>query len=109
MTRGDNLSGSHQAGWDVDDAPLELYQGPDPRRGALSKLALPVWVAGEPCGLGTPVASADGPGPVGLGGQGLVVPGRTALGVGPHGFPGAGMLDRAPHRFGLAALVPLAP
>jgi len=89
--------------------PLSSTRGLIPAEETLSKLALPVWVAGEPCGLGTPVASDDGPGPVGLGGQGLVVPGRTALGVGPHGFPGAGMLDRAPHRFGLAALVPLAP
>ena len=84
--------------------PLSSTRGLIPAEETLSKLALPVWVAGEPCGLGTPVASDDGPG-----GQGLVVPGRTALGVGPHGFPGAGMLDRAPHRFGLAALVPLAP
>ena len=89
--------------------PLSSTRGLIPAGETLSKLALPVWVAGEPRGLGTPFASDDGPGPVGLGGQGLVVPGRTALGVGPHGFPGAGMLDRAPHRFSLAALVPLAP
>ena len=67
--------------------PLSSTRGLIPAEETLSKLALPVWVAGEPCGLGTPVASDDGPGPVGLSGQGLAVPSRTLLGVDPDDPP----------------------
>ena len=37
--------------------------------------------------LGTLLTGDDGPGPVGLGCEGLVVPGRALLGVGPHRSP----------------------
>ena len=63
--------------------PLSSTRGLISAGETLSKLALPVWVAGEPCGLGTPVASDDGPGPR----EGLVVPGRALLGVDPYRSP----------------------
>ena len=59
--------------------------------------------------LGRFSPATDGPGPVGLSGQSLVVPGRTALGVDPYRPPRTRMGDRVPHRLMTPADVALAP
>ena len=63
----------------------------------------------EPGALGTSLAGDDGPGPVGLSGQGLSVPGGALLGVGPHRPPRPRILDRVPDGLSPDSLVPLAP
>ena len=77
--------------------------------GASSRVASPAWAVGEPRASGLLVASDDGPGPAGLGCEGLVVPGRALLGVGPHRWPRARMDDRVSHRLMTFADVALAP
>ena len=59
--------------------------------------------------LGRFSPATDGPGPVGLSCEGLVVPGRTALGVDPYRPPRTRMGDRVPHRLMTPADVALAP
>ena len=57
--------------------------------------------------LGRFSPATDGPGPVLLGVQRVVVPGRSLLGVAPYRSPRTRVSARVPHRLGLAALVPL--
>ena len=72
-------------------------------------MASPAWTVTKRVPLGHFWPATDGPGPVGLSGQGLVVPGRTLLGVGPHRPPRARVSDRVPHRLMTPADVALAP
>ena len=87
VIRGDDLTGAHQAGRDVGDVALEAHQGPGSGDGGLIKDLIALMDGDKTRALGTLLTSDDGPGPVGLSGQGLVVPGRTLLGVGPDGPP----------------------
>ena len=84
---GDDLTGIHQVGRDVGDVALEAHQGAGPGQGGLVQGGVTGVGGDEPGALGTLLAGDDGPGPVGLGGQGLVVPGGALLGVGPDGPP----------------------
>ena len=72
-------------------------------------MASPAWTAGKTSVLRTLLAGDDGPGPVGLSCEGLVVAGRSLLGVGPHRWPRARMGDRLPQRLMTPADVALAP
>ena len=71
-------------------------------------MASPAWTVTKRVPLGRFSPATDGPGAIGLSGQGLVVPGRAALGVGPHRPPRTRVSARVPHRLGLETLVPLA-
>ena len=106
---GDDLTSVHQACRDVGDVALETHQGPGPGDGHLIEDLTALMNGDKTRALGTLLASDDGPGPVGLSGQGLVVPGRALLGADPDGPLRARVGVRVPHRLGLAALVPLAP
>ena len=109
VIRGDNLTGIHKTGRDVRDVVLGTHQGTGPGDGGLIQGGVTSVDGDKTRALRTLLAGDDGPGPVGLSGQGLVVPGRAPLGVGPHRWPRAWVSDRVPHRLGLKALVPLAP
>ena len=69
----------------------------------------PAWTVTKRVRLGCFSPATDGPGAIGLSGQGLVVPGRAALGVCPHRPPRAWMGVRVPHRLMAPADVALAP
>ena len=69
------------------DVALETDQGPGSGDGGLIEDLIALMDGDETRALGTLLTGDDGPGPVGLSGQGLVVPGRTALGVDPHRPP----------------------
>ena len=83
VIRGDHLTGIHQACRNIGDIPLEPHQGTGPGDGRLIEDLIALMDGDEPRALGTLLAGDDGPGPVGLGGQGLSVPGGALLGVGP--------------------------
>ena len=87
VIRGDDLTGVHQMRGDVGDVALEPHQGTGPGDGRLVQGGVTGVGGDEPGALGTLLAGDDGPGPVGLGGQGLSVPGGALLGVGPHCSP----------------------
>ena len=70
-------------------------------------MASPAWVVTNLVPLGRFSPATDGPGPVGLGGQGLSVPGGALLGVGPHRPPRPRILDRVPDGLSPEALIPL--
>ena len=74
VVRGDHLTGIHQAGRDVGDIPLEPHQGPGPGQGRLIEDLIAFMDGDEPRALGTLLAGDNGPGPVGLSGQGPSVP-----------------------------------
>ena len=84
---GDDLAGVHQACRNVGDVALEPHQRPGPGDGGLIKDLIALTDGDKTRVLGTLLAGDDGPGAVGLRGQGLVVPGRTLLGVGPYRSP----------------------
>ena len=105
---GDDLTSIHQECRDVGDVALETHQGPGPGDGGLIKDLIALMDGDKTRALGTLLTGDDGPGPVGLSGQGLAVPSRTLLGVDPYRPPRTRVSDRVPHRLGLAALVPLA-
>ena len=68
-------------------------------------MASPAWTAGKTSVLRTLLAGDDGPGPVGLSCEGLVVAGRSLLGVGPHRWPRARTTVLVLYRLGLETLV----
>ena len=109
VIRGDDLAGIHQACRNVGDVALEADQGPGSGDGGFVQGGVTGVDGDETRALGTLLTGDDSPRPVGLSGQGLVVPGRALLGVDPDGPPRARVGVRVPHRLGLAALVPLAP
>ena len=76
-------------------------------REASSRVASPAWVVTNLVPLGRFSPATDGPGAVGLGGQGLSVPGGALLGVGPHRPPRPRILDRVPDGLSPEALIPL--
>ena len=108
VIRGDDPTSVHQMRGNVGDVALETHQGPGPGDGRLIKNLIALMDSDKTRALGTLLTGDDAPGPVGLSGQGLVVPGRALLGVRPYRSPRARMGVRVPHRLGLAALVPLA-
>ena len=87
VIRGDDLTGAHQACGDVGDVALEAHQGPGSGDGGLIKDLIALMDGDEPGALGTLLAGDDGPRPVGLSCEGLVVPGRALLGVDPYRSP----------------------
>ena len=87
VIRGDDLTGIHQACRNVGDVALEAHQGPGPGDGRLIEDLIALMDGDKTRALGTLLAGDDGPGPVGLSGQGLAVPSRTLLGVDPDGPP----------------------
>ena len=87
VIRGDDLTGAHQAGRDVGDVALEPHQGPGSGDGGFVQGGVTGVDGDKTRALGTLLTGDDGPGPVGLGCEGLVVPGRALLGVGPHRSP----------------------
>ena len=105
---GDDLTGAHQAGRNVGDVALEPHQRPGPGQGRLIEDLIAFMGGDEPGALGTLLAGDDGPGPVGLGGQGLSVPGGALLGVGPHCPPRPRVSVRVPDGLTTLADVPLA-
>ena len=109
VIRGDDLGGVHQARRNIGDVALESHQGAGSGQGRLIEDLVSFVGGDEARALRTSLAGDDGPGPVGLGVQGPVVPGRALLGVGPHRPPRPRMGDRVPHRLSPEALVPLAP
>ena len=72
-------------------------------------MASPAWVVTNLVPLGRLSPATDGPGPVGLGGQGLSVPGGALLGVGPHRPPRPRVSVRVPDGLTTLADVALAP
>ena len=76
---------------------------------ASSRVASPAWVVTNLVPLGRLSPATDGPGPVGLGGQGLSVPGGALLGVGPHRPPRPRVSVRVPDGLTPLADVALAP
>ena len=76
---------------------------------ASSRVASPAWVVTNLVPLGRLSPATDGPGPVGLGGQGLSVPGGALLGVGPHRPPRPRVSVRVPDGLTTLADVALAP
>ena len=78
-------------------------------REASSRVASPAWVVTNLVPLGRLSPATDGPGPVGLGGQGLSVPGGALLGVGPHRPPRPRVSVRVPDGLTTLADVALAP
>ena len=109
VIRGDHLTGAHQAGRNVGDIPLEPHQGTSPGDGRLIEDLIALMDGDEPGALGTLLAGDDGPGPVGLGGQGPSVPGGALLGVGPHRPPRPRVSVRVPDGLTTLADVALAP
>ena len=93
----------------VGDVALETYQGPGPGDGGLIQGRVTDVDGDKTRALGTLLTGDDAPGPVGLSGQGLVVPGRALLGVRPYRSPRAWMGVRVPHRLMTPADVALAP
>ena len=75
---------------------------------ASSRVASPAWTVTKRVPLGRLSPATDGPGPVGLGGQGLSVPGGALLGVGPHRPPRPRVSVRVPDGLTTLADVPLA-
>ena len=104
---GDDLTSVHQMRGNVGDVALEPHQRPGPGDGGLIKDLIALMDGDKTRALGTLLTGDDGPGPVGLSGQGLAVPSRTLLGVDPYRPPRTRVSDRVPHWLGLAALVPL--
>ena len=84
---GDDLTGAHQAGRDVGDVALEPHQGPGSGDGGLIEHLIALMDGDKTRALRALLAGDDGPGAVGLGCEGLVVPGRSLLGVDPDGPP----------------------
>ena len=84
---GDDLTSVHQMRGDVGDVALEPHQGPGPGDGGLIKDLIALTDGDKTRVLGTLLTGDDGPGAVGLRGQGLVVPGHAFLGVGPYRSP----------------------
>lgn len=76
---------------------------------ASSRVASPAWVVTNLVPLGRLSPATDGPGPVGLGSQGLSVPGGALLGVGPHRPPRPRVSVRVPDGLTTLADVALAP
>ena len=74
---GDDLGGVHQAGRHVGDVALEPSQAPGPGQGCLIEDLVCLVGGDKTCGLGALVAGNDGPGPVLLGVQCVVVPGEA--------------------------------
>ena len=74
---GDDLGGVHQAGRHVGDVALEPSQAPGPGQGCLIEDLVSFVGGDKTCGLGALVAGNDGPGPVLLGVQCVVVPGEA--------------------------------
>ena len=109
VIRGDDLTSVHQMRGNVGDVALEPSQAPGPGDGRLIKNLIALMDSDKTRALGTLLTGDDAPGPVGLSGQGLVVPSRALLGVRPYRSPRTRVSARVPHRLGLAALVPLAP
>ena len=87
VIRGDDLTGVHQACRNVGDVALETYQGTGSGNGGLIKDLIALMNGDEPRALGALLTGDDGPGPVGLSCEGLVVPGRALLGVDPYRSP----------------------
>ena len=87
VIRGDDLTGVHQACGDVGDVALEADQGPGSGQGGLIQGGVTGVDGDKTRTLGTLLNGDDGPGPVGLSGQGLAVPSRTLLGVDPDDPP----------------------
>ena len=108
VIRRDDLTSVHQMRGNVGDVALEPHQGTGSGDGRLIQGGVTSVDGDKTRALGTLLTGDDSPRPVGLSGQGLVVPGRSLLGVDPHRPPRAWMGVRVPHRLGLAALVPLA-
>ena len=78
-------------------------------REASSRVVSPAWVVTKRVPLGRFSPATDGPGAVGLGGQGLVVPGGALLGVDPHRPPRPRVSVRVPDGLTTLADVALAP
>ena len=109
VIRGDDLTSVHQMRGNVGDVALETHQGPGPGDGRLIKNLIALMDSDKTRALGTLLTGDDAPGPVGLSGQGLVVPGRALLGIRPYRSPRAWMGVRVPHRLMTPADVALAP
>jgi len=84
---GDDLGSVHQACRNVGDVALETHQGTGSGDGGLIEDLIALMDGDKTRALGTLLTGDDGPGPVGLSCDGLVVPGRSLLGVGPHRSP----------------------
>ena len=80
---GDDLTSVHQACRNVGDVALEADQGTGSGDGGLIEDLIALMDGDKTRALGTLLTGDNGPGPVGLSGQGLIVPGRTLLGVDP--------------------------
>ena len=91
VIRGDDPTSVHQMRGNVGDVALETYQGPGPGDGGLIQGRVTDVDGDKTRALGTLLTGDDAPGPVGLSGQGLVVPGRALLGVRPYRSPRAWM------------------
>ena len=87
VIRGDDLTSIHQMRGNVGDVALETDQGPGSGQGGLIQGGVTGVDGDKTSALGTLLTGDDGPGPVGLSCQGLVVPGGALLGVGPHCSP----------------------
>ena len=87
VIRGDDPTSVHQMRGNVGDVALETYQGPGPGDGGLIQGRVTDVDGDKTRALGTLLTGDDAPGPVGLSGQGLVVPGRALLGVDPYRSP----------------------
>ena len=74
---GDDLTGIHQACRDVGDVALEPSQAPGPGDGRLIEDLIALMDGDKTRALGTLLAGDDGPGPVLLGVQRVVVPGEA--------------------------------
>ena len=74
---GDDLTGIHQACRDVGDVALEPSQAPGPGDGRLIEDLIALMDGDQTRALGTLLAGDDGPGPVLLGVQRVVVPGEA--------------------------------
>ena len=106
---GDDLTSVHQVRGDAGDVAFEAHQGPGSGDGRLVEDLIALMGGDETGALRMLLAGDDGPGPVGPGREGLVVPGRALLGVGPDGPPRTGMDVWVPHRLMTPADVALAP
>ena len=71
---GDDLTSVHQVRGDVGDIPLEPHQGTGPGDGGLIEDLIALMDGDKTRALGTLLAGDDGPGPVLLGVQRVVVP-----------------------------------
>ena len=87
VIRGDDLTSVHQMRGDVGDVALEAHQGPGSGDGGLIKDLIALMDGDKTRALRALLAGDDSPRPVGLSGQGLVVPGRSLLGVDPYRSP----------------------